>query len=68
MIDMAHADPHSSGARPGRAGTLFSSYPVRMMLSLAASLLLVALLFNVPIDIPPDPIGVDGGEQPGTRR
>ncbi len=40
-----------------KAGSLFGSYPVRMMLSLATSLLLIALCFHLPIDVPPDRIG-----------
>ena len=36
---------------------LFSSYPVRMMVSLAASLLVIALCFRLPLDVPPDRIG-----------
>ncbi len=54
---MAHVEPHSPSVRPGRAGSVIGSYPIRMMLSLAASLLLIALCFNLPINIPPDPIG-----------
>ena len=38
-------------------GRLFGSYPVRMMASLAASLLIIALCFHLPIDVPPDRIG-----------
>jgi len=54
---MAHVARHSFSVRPGQAGSLFNAYPTRMMLSLVASLLLVAVAFNLPIDIPPDPIG-----------
>lgn len=53
---MAPVERHSS-SRSGQAGSLFNAYPMRMMLSLAASLSVVALIFNLPIDVPPDPIG-----------
>ena len=36
---------------------LFGSYPVRMMVSLATSLLVIALCFHLPLDVPPDRIG-----------
>jgi protein TonB len=41
----------------GLPAPLFHSYSVRMMLSLAASLLLIALCFHLPLKVQPDRIG-----------
>ena len=41
----------------GSFASLFGSYPMRMMASLAASLLVIGLCFHLPFDVPPDRIG-----------
>ena len=54
MSDMAHVERPSSSRQ---AGSVFNAYPMRMMVSLAASLLLIVVAFNLPINVQPDPIG-----------
>ena len=41
----------------GSSASLFGSYPMRMMASLATSLLVIGLCFHLPLDVPPDRIG-----------
>ena len=41
----------------GSSAPRLASYQVRMMASLAASLLVVALCFHLPLDVPPDRVG-----------
>lgn len=54
---MARVERHSSSARPGTVASSLGVYPTRMMLSLAASLLVIALCFHLPLTTPPNPIG-----------
>ena len=51
---MAPLRRHSPAGGPA---SIFSSYPMRMMASLAASLLVIALCFHLPLTVPPDRIG-----------
>ena len=41
----------------GSSASFLGSYTMRMMASLAASLLVIALCFHLPLDVPPDRIG-----------